>query len=188
MDEANHATIGCAFTSDDSAVTALRALAQAGLVSAWRIGATDKERAVRIAQAAGAVADLDPADPLMNVRGVASGVDAMGGVNSGALVGGLAGAVVGFLAGNTPIGAVVPVDPSMRAVASALLFFAIGVAVGGVLGGALGKRPSTHAGFRLIDAMEAGAVAAIGSMEHRSADETRRKLHEGGASEILVIE
>ncbi|HYK53966.1 MAG TPA: hypothetical protein VEV38_10600 [Candidatus Eremiobacteraceae bacterium] len=187
MTEPNHATVGCAFASDDAIVAAMRKLSDDGMVSAWRVGAVDKERAARIALAAGAANDLDPLDPFAGVQGVASGPDATYGVNRGAVVGGVAGALAGLAAGPTSVGALMPVDPQLRTLAAALLFFAVGVAAGGVLGGAFGKRPSTHAGFQLIDAMEAGGVAAIGLIEPARIDDVRRVLGEGGAAEIVVI-
>lgn len=187
MGEPNHASVGCAFASDDAIVAAMRRLSDGGIVSNWRVGATDKERASRIARAAGAVADLDPLDPLSGLPGVASGADASEGVNRGALVGGIAGAIGGIAAGATSIGALMPVEPQLRMLASALLFFAVGVAAGGVVGGAFGKRPSTHAGFQLIDAMEAGSVAAVGAIDGERIDEAKRLLGEDGAAEIVVI-
>jgi len=187
MAEQNHATVGCAFASDDAIVAAMRKLSGDGMVSAWRVGAVDKERAARIALAAGAENDLDPLDPFAGVPGVASGPDASDGVNRGAVIGGVAGALAGLAAGPTSIGALMPVDPPLRTLAASLLFFAVGVAAGGVLGGAFGKRPSTHAGFQLIDAMEAGSVAAVGSIEPARIDDVRRVLGEGGAAEIVVI-
>lgn len=188
MGESNHATVGCAFASDDAIVVAMRRLADDGIVSGWRVGATDNERASRVARAAGdAVADLDPLDPLSGLPGVASGAAASEGVNRGAVLGGFVGAFAGLAAGPSSIGALMPVDPQLRTLASALLFFAVGVAAGGVLGGAFGKRPSTHAGFQLIDAMEAGSVAAVGTIDVSRIDEAKRLLDESGATEIVVV-
>ena len=189
MGESNHATVGCAFASDDEIVAAMRRLTEDGIVSGWRVGAIDDERASRVARAAGAgaVADLDPLDPLSGMPGVASGSAASEGVNRGAVLGGFVGACAGLAAGPSSIGALMPVDPPLRTLASALLFFAVGVAAGGVLGGAFGKRPSTHAGFQLIDAMEAGSVAAVGAIDASRIDEAKRFLDESGATEIVVI-
>jgi hypothetical protein len=187
MADANHATIACTFSNDDVASSAMLALKNAGLVDAWRVGAIDKERASTIAHSLAADADVDPLDPLSGVAGVASGGDAASGVNRGAVIGGGVGAAAGFLGGNTSLGAVMPAEPSLRAIAAAMLFFALGVAVGGVLGGAFGKRPSTHAGFRLIDAMEAGEIAAIGSVLTDRSSEARKMLEDNGAADIIVI-
>ena len=187
MTDANHATIACTFSNDDVAMAAMQALTNAGLVAAWRVGALDRERASTIARALAGVADIDPLDPLDGVPGVASGGDAASGVNLGALIGGGVGAVAGFAGGQTALGAVMPVDLSLRALAASLLFFAIGVAVGGVLGSAFGKRSSTHAGFRLIDAMEAGEIAAIGSVLADRSSDARKLLEESGAADIIVI-
>lgn len=187
MAEQNHATVGCAFATEDAAIAALQALANAGLVTAWRVGAGDKARAMKIAATIGGVADLDALDPLSGVRGLASGTDAASGVNSGAVIGGVIGAAVGFAAGMAHIASIMPVPPSLQTAAATLLFFVVGAALGGVLGGAFGKRPSTHAGFRLIDAMEAGDVAAIGAIDGAGAEEVRRLLEEKGAAEIIVI-
>lgn len=186
MSSANHATLGCAFASDDAIIDAIRSLSGDGTVVGWRIGATDKERAARVAQAAGALDDLDPTDPLRGVPGVASSGDAGASVNVGAAVGAVTGAVVG-LALSSALGALMPVDPTARTIASSILCFAIGMAVGGVLGGAFGKRPSTHAGFRLIDAMDAGDVAAIGTVDAERVAEVRSALQDRGAAEIVVI-
>lgn len=187
MGDPNHATLGCAFESDDAMVAAMRRLTDDGIVSDWRVGATDVDRASRVARAAGAVADLDPLDPFCGMPGVASGSDASEGVNRGAVLGGVVGALAGLAAGPTSVGALMPVDPQLRMLASALLFFAVGVAAGGVLGGAFGKRPSTHAGFQLIDAMEAGSVAAVGAVDAARVEDAKRLLDEGGAAEIVVV-
>ena len=187
MGEPIHATVGCTFATDEAAIAALRALGDAGLVTQWRVGATDDGRAEKIARTVGGTADLDPADPLSGVSGVASGAGASSGVNSGATIGGILGAVAGVACGYTPVASILPVDPSARSFAAALLFFAIGASVGGVLGGALGKQPSTHAGFRLIDAMEDGGVAAVGSINVSDADDVRRLLESNAASDIVMI-
>ena len=187
MGEANHATAGCAFAADDDAVATLRALTDAGIVAVWRVGATDNDRAARIARATGATADLDPADPLRGVPGVASGGDAASGVNVGALIGGVVGGAAGAIGGATALGVIMPVDPGMRVAASTLLFFAVGAAVGGVLGGALGEQSSTHAGFRLIDAMEAGDVAAVGPIAPGRRDDARSLLEKSGAAEVVIV-
>lgn len=187
MADSNHATVGCAFSSDDAIVAAMRKLSDDGIVARWRVGAIDKDRAARVARAAGASDDLDPLDPLRGVPGVASGPDASDGVNRGAVIGGVVGALGGLAAGPTSIGALMPVDAPLRTLAASLLFFAVGVAAGGVLGGAFGKRPSTHAGFPLIDAMEAGNVAAVGSIETARIDDAKRVLGDGGAAEIVVV-
>jgi len=188
VDAANHPAIGCAFASESAAIAALRSATDSGAVAQWRIGATDRERVARIAEAIGSAATLDPADPLAGIAGLASGAHAATGVNRGAVAGGIIGAVGGLLAGLSPLGAIVPVDASDRAVACALLFFAIGVAVGGVLGGAFGPRPSTHAGFRLIDAMEAGEIAAVAVVASDRLEALREALVNAGASEITIVE
>lgn len=187
MAEPIHATVGCTFSSDDAAIAALRAMSDAGLVTDWRVGATDKDRAAKIARTVGGAADLDPADPLNGVSGVASGSGASSGVNSGATLGGLAGVAAGVAIGYTPMASIMPVDPSLRTIAASLLFFAIGASVGGVLGGALGKQQSTHAGFRLIDAMEDGDIAVVGSISISQADDVRRRLEKSSASDIVMI-
>jgi len=187
MAESIHATVGCAFAADDAAVAALRAFSEAGLIVHWRIGATDRARAEEVARAVDGIADLDPADPLAGLPGVASGSSASSGVNNGAAIGGLVGAAAGVVGGFTPLAAIMPVDEHLRAVAAALLFFAIGASVGGVLGGALGRQPSTHAGFRLIDAMEEGAVAILGTIDADRLLDVRRLLESNRAAEIIVI-
>jgi hypothetical protein len=187
MERSNHATVGCTFSSDEAIVDALRALASDGAVTHWRVGATDKDRAMRVATAAGASGDLDPVDPLNGVTGLASSGDAAKRVNKGALFGGAVGAVVGAVGGHTAFASIMPVEAPAQPIAATLLFFVLGIAVGGVLGGAIGKRSSTHAGFRLIDAMEAGDVAAIGDVDGARVDDVRRALDERGAAEIVVI-
>ena len=187
MSEPIHATVGCVFADDDAAIAALRAMADAGLVTEWRVGATDKDRAAKIARTVGGAADLDPADPLSGVSGVTSGSGASSGVNSGALVGGIAGVAAGVAIGYTPMASIMPVDPSFRTIAAALLFFAVGASVGGVLGGALGRQQSTHAGFRLIDAMEDGNIAVVGSISISQADDVRQQLEKSSASDIVMI-
>lgn len=188
MDAANHPTIGCTFSTDEAAVAALQALSDGGLASTLRVGARDHERASKLAADFGATANLDPTDPLAGIPGLASGADAAAGVNAGAVTGGVVGAIAGFISGSTPLAAIMPVDPSARTAAATLFFFIVGVAVGGVLGGAFGRRPSTHAGFRLIDAMEAGDVALLASVEEEHLNDVRRTLESAGASDIIAIE
>ena len=165
----------------------MRTLNGSGAVPSCRVGATDRERAVRVAQAAGATADVDTADPMAGLAGLASGTDASAGVNRGAVLGGVIGAIAGLAGGATPLGAVMPVEASLRTPAATLLFFAIGVAVGGVWGGAFGRRPSTHAGFRLIDAMEDGDLALLGVVASGEEGAIRKALEDAGASDILFI-
>jgi hypothetical protein len=188
MSASSHPTIGCTFRSDEAAVDAIRALVLAETVADAHVGAVDAVRAAKIAQATGAAAGLDALDPLAGVAGLASGDDASAGVNTGAVVGGAVGAIAGIAAGSTSFGGLLPVDPSMRMLAGALLLFAVGIAVGGVLGGAFGRRPSTHAGFRLIDAMEAGDIAFIASVDASKIDEVRISLETAGANDVLVID
>ena len=187
MTTVNHATVGCAFESDDALVAAVLELARNGDVSGWRIGATDASRAARLAAASGAVADLDPLDPLSGVAGVVTGDDAAERVNRGAVIGGAVGAVLGMALALLTTFNVIPVDAAARPVAATLLTCVIGVACGGVLGGAIGKRSSTHAGFRIIDAMEAGHAAAVGDVAAGRVDDVRGALERAGASEVIVI-
>lgn len=187
MSDTNHATVGCAFASEEAAIAAMRVLSAVGAVSVWRVGATDRERAQRVALASNGSADLDPADPLSGAPGLASGSAASSGVNMGALAGGAIGAGSGLAVGFTSLGSIVPVDAGARPLATALLLFAIGVAVGGVWGSAFGKRSSTHAGFRLIDAMEAGDIALVGVVNEGQAIEAQRLLAENGAADIVLI-
>jgi hypothetical protein len=188
MGATSHPTIGCTFASDDAAIAAVRALTLSGLAVDVRLGASDPERASTVARDAGAAAGLESTDPLSGVAGLASGDDASKGVDRGAVIGGAVGAIVGAALANTAVGALVPVDPGSRPFASALMFFAIGIAVGGVLGGAFGRRPSTHAGYRLIDAMEDGAIALVAVIEPARLEETRRALESAGASDFIVID
>ena len=181
-----HPTIACTFASGDAAIAGVRSLADAGIAGV-RVGATDATRAHEVAQATGAIAEVDPADPLAGVFGLASGDDARSGVDRGALIGGAIGVLVGALLGDTPFGALLPVDPALRIIASALLTFAVGVAVGGALGLAFGRRPSTHAGYRLIDAMEEGAIAIVVAVEAEKVDDAERALSTAGAGDVLVF-
>ncbi len=190
MSRSNHATIGCAFASDEALIATVRELADNGDVCGWRVGATDKSRAMRLCELSGTAGSepLDPLDPLHGVAGVASSAEATARVNRGALTGGAAGAVAGVLLGFTGVAAIVPAADNLRSTALTLLCFAVGVAAGGVLGGAIGTRASTHAGFRLVDAMEAGHAAAIGDIAADRIDAVRAQLEAHGASEIIVID
>jgi hypothetical protein len=188
MDAPSHPTIGCTFSSDDAAVAAARALTGSGAASGVGIGASDRERATRIAQAAGIDRTLEPSDPLGGIPGLASGEAAAAGVNNGAVAGGTVGGIAGIAVGFSSAGALLPADGAMRVLAWALLLFAVGVAIGGVLGGAFGSRPSTHAGFRLIDAMEEGGLALVATIDGSQVDAVKQQLEAGGAADVVVIE
>lgn len=187
MSAASHPAIACTFADDGAAIAAMQRLAASGAVGAWRVGAADPARAQSIAQAAGAAADLDPADPLAGLGDLVSPASAGTGINMGAAIGGAVGVLGGLAAGETAIASIVPVETSLRPLAATLLFFAVGTAVGAVLGSAFGRRPSTHAGFRLIDGMEAGHVALVGTIEDANVDGAREALAAAGAEDLIVV-
>jgi hypothetical protein len=182
-----YSTVACTFSSDAGATEALRLLTAVAAPGGIRIGAVDARRAKDIAAETGAGHDLDPKDPLLGVGDLATAADAARSVNRGALVGGLAGAVIGYFAGFTAIARFVPLQSGRPWVALVLLGFAIGVAIGGVFGGAFGRRPSTHAGFRLIDAMEEGQVAVVALVGAHRTDEAMQLLERAGAADIIAF-
>jgi hypothetical protein len=185
--DSNLPAIGCTFASDEAALEGLRVLSEIGVLHSVRVGAADAQRAERIAAQLGARADLDAADPLAGIGELVTGDAASTGVNRGALFGGVVGALAGCGIGFSSLQSLAPVDPALRPIALTLLFFAIGIAVGAVLGGAFGPRPSAHAGFRLIDGMEDGAIAVVSTLDADLLDRARAALESAGANDIIVI-
>ncbi|MBC5825485.1 MAG: hypothetical protein GIW99_08275 [Candidatus Eremiobacteraeota bacterium] len=180
-------TLACSFRADESARSGLRGLLEAGLAPAsLRVAASDASRAAQLAQETGARADIDPADPLRGGHGLASG-GGRAGVDMGALIGGFVGALVGLVIGYSPAAAVVPVAAQARPFADCLLFFVLGAIAGAVLGGALGRQSSIHAGFRLIDALEDGAVVIIADVPFERAAEAARVMASCGGADFVRL-
>ncbi len=183
----NAVTVACVYESDDAALAALRHLFVIGVApQSVRVGATNGKRADALATEVGARSDVDPIDPLHGVVGVRRAA-AYGGVDYGAFLGGIVGAVIGVALGLTRAGSIIAVSAALRPLADGLLFFAIGAIAGAVLGNALGAPPSTHAGFRLIDAMEEGRIAVIVEIPEDKAESVRRSMEAAGASELLQL-
>ncbi|MDQ2817145.1 MAG: hypothetical protein M3T49_02885, partial [Candidatus Eremiobacteraeota bacterium] len=139
-----------------------------------------------LAGESGARCDVDPADPLRGMPGLEP-PDSRGGVDRGAALGGVAGALAGLALGLSPVAGVVPVAPSMRLLADCLLLFVLGMIAGAVLGGALGPQASKHAGFRLIDEMEDGAVVVIAKAPPQLVDASERALRAAGCRQLLRL-
>jgi len=85
-------------------------------------------------------------------------------------------------------GAVISVARPLQPLADGFLFFALGAIVGAVLGGALGPQLSTHAGFRLIDAMQEDSIAVvIDELSDEVLDPARRAMTDGGGLHIICL-
>jgi hypothetical protein len=166
----------------------VKKLVAAGIdTAALHLGATDSARVHMAAERNGVIADVAPDDPLRNLLLLADEGATRRAVDRAGVVGASIGAVVGAAFGLTPAGHVVIASPSFVVLANAGLFLVIGAIVGSVLGAALGPQPSTHAGFRLIDGMQAGAYALVASVPRERHDELQRLLEATGASGITRV-
>jgi len=189
MDLPDGAAIVAGLVADESAAGRLIAsLTEAGAAPhSIRVGAKDAERAQAIAAMHGARADIAIEDPLAGAPGLATALDQRSRVDRGGLIGAGIGAVAGSIVGAFPGTRFMAVDPAMTWIADGLLFFVVGAVAGSVLGGAFGPRLSTHAGFRLVDGMDEGALAVIVECTRDRTTMIRAVFDEAGAHDVVVI-
>ncbi len=152
-----------------------------------RVGARDKPRAEALAAETSVTTDLDPEDPLAGAPGLSSGAAASEGSDKGGVTGALVGALVGLGVGLTPLGSIVGVAKPLQPVADAMLFLALGGIAGAALGNAFGPQRSTHAGFRLVDAMEDGGIGLVVTMDEDRAGDVVKILEGEGATEVTRV-
>jgi hypothetical protein len=180
--------VACVFSSDSAADAGVRALIGSGISTGEiRVGAAQGERAQALADALGAQATLDVLDPLGGTASLADERVTGAAIDRGGIMGGAIGAIVGVAVGYTHYGAIVAVAPSLRPLADALLFCALGAIAGACLGGALGPRRSTHVAYRLVDAMEEGCIGLAVSVPEHLADAVVKQLESAGATDILRV-
>lgn len=181
-------TIGCVFKDGERAAQGLRGVLASGIAAgAVRIGARDKQLADGIAAETGIASDLDPEDPLAGTAGLSSGAAARTSSDTGGVIGAIVGAIVGFGLGFTPIGSIINVAKTIQPIAGAMLFLALGGIAGAALGNAFGPQRSTHAGFRLVDAMEEGGIGVLVMTDDAKAAEVMRIVKDAGASEVICV-
>jgi len=181
-------TIGCVFKDAERAAQGLHGVLASGIAAgAVRIGARDKQRAESIAAEAGVASDLDPEDPLAGAAGLSSGAAARASSDMGGVIGALVGAIVGFALGFTPVGAIIHVAKTIQPIACALLFLVLGGIAGAALGNAFGPQRSTHAGFRLVDAMEEGGIGVVVTTDDAKAADVIRIVKDAGAIDVICV-
>jgi len=180
--------LACAFDADESAASGIRALLENGLPSsAIRVGAIDRERTRALRAQFGVGDELDAADPLAGVADLAAQPRASGAIDRGAVVGAVVGTAIGVAVGLTPGGKIMPVAGAQQALADGLLCFALGAIAGASLGGALGPRRSSHVGYRIIDALDAGAIAVVAEVPDAVVEIAVTALEFAGAHDVLRI-
>ena len=179
----NEGAIGCIYQSDEALDAAATKLLDLGIEARdIHVGAADDERARQAAQRTGVRADIAADDPLEGLLGHEPGSDARAAMDRGGLIGAVAGALFGIVIGFTPAGAAVAMTRVPLLLANALLYFVLGAIIGSVLAAALAPQPSTHAGFRLIDGMQDGALALIVVAPRDRLDELERAMESAGGS------
>lgn len=180
--------VACYFESDEAADRGARALLAAGIPDASiRIGAVLGERASAIARNLGIGSGVDPSDPLAGVAGLAAELTSRGAIDRGAALGAAVGLAAGVAIGLSPYAAFVPVAPTQRVVADALLLFALGAVAGGAFGNAFGPRRSTHVGYRIVDGMADGGIGMLVSVPSEGADAVAALLEAAGARDLLRV-
>jgi hypothetical protein len=163
-------------------------LADAGVGhGAIRLGGNASSGAAQLGSELGIAADIDPSDPLKGAPGLDARAEAGLGIDRGGAIGGAVGAAAGAALGLSRWAGVVPVAPAYRMAADIMLLLAVGIIAGAALGGALGPRRSTHAGFALIDAMEEGHVAVVVCAPAVSAPLVYNVMEEAGAESIVRL-
>lgn len=177
--------IGCIYRDEEGLDAAVaRALSFGVAADALHVGATDTQRAQAAAQRNGIRADVQADDPLRNLVPLDLDETARGAVDRAGILGAALGAAAGVAISLTPVGGLVAVPHDARMLANIGLYLALGAIVGSVLGAAFAPQPSTHAGFRLIDGMQDGALALIVVAQRNRFDELQRLLEDGGGTGI----
>lgn len=181
--------VACALADDATVIAAVHALRAAGIADASvRVGAEDAARAQTLARTLGLVADVDVRDPLAGVAGLAREAESISRTDRGAIAGAVIGIVAAIGLSFTQLRHLVAAPPQYELLASALVLGVVGLACGAVLGTALGPQRSTHAGFRLVDAAEAGDVILLVSVPATAASGARATLEKAGARNATVFE
>jgi hypothetical protein len=182
--------VACAFKDPAAIESAVRELLASG-VNASDIGlgglGAHAEPARTLAAELGVRPDVDPEDPLAGAPGLASADRGAIAIDRGGVIGGLIGAVAGLIVGFIPGIHIVQTDPSYRVLADALLFFILGALAGATLGGALAPQRSSHAGFRIVDELEHGALAVVVSLDAAQAAEALRLLTAAGGLHVIRV-
>jgi hypothetical protein len=182
--------VACAFKDRAATEIAVRELlvsgVDAGDISLGGLGA-HAELARALAAELGVHAGIDPDDPLAGAPGLASAESGAFAIDRGGVIGGLVGAVAGLIVGLIPGIHLVPADPSYRVLASALLLFILGALAGATLGGALAPQRSSHAGFRIVDELEHGALAVVASLDAARADDAAHLLTAAGGLHVIRV-
>jgi uncharacterized membrane protein YeaQ/YmgE (transglycosylase-associated protein family) len=177
--------IGCAYR-DDALVDAV-ATQVLGLGFAphdIHVGAAQLERAQAAAARTGVTGGVDPDDPLKGFIAAGREKNAREMMDRAGVLGGLLGAFAGCALSFTSAGMLVPVAEPERMLANIALYFVLGAIVGSVLGAALSPQPSTLVGFRLIDAMQEGALVLIVCAPRARLDELERVLVKAGGTGV----
>jgi hypothetical protein len=145
-------------------------------------GAAQSERATAAAERNGIAAGIDPEDPLKSFIAAGREKDARETMDRAGVMGGLVGALSGCGLSFTSVGMLVPVPFAGRLLANIALYFVLGAIAGSALGAALSAQPSTQVGFRLIDAMQEGALVLIVYAPRTRLEELERLLATAGGT------
>lgn len=181
-------TIGCLYRAETSLQTAILRLREAGVAAHnIHIGGTRQDRTQAVAQSTGVCPDLSSDDPLEGHGGYSPAEGARRVVDRAGLIGGAAGAALGGLLGLTPAGKLLPVSRPLEAMADVLFFAVVGVFAGSIVGASFAPQQSSHAGFRLIDGMQEGALAVVVHVPASNLEMVREILQATGASAITSL-
>ena len=168
--------IACAFkdqTAIENVVRELQALGLRGAdIGVGGLGA-NAERAQSLAAELGIRSDVDPEDPLAGAPGLASASSGAVSIDHGAAIGGAAGAAAGLALSFFP--------------AISIVFFILGALAGATLGGALAPQRSTHAGFRIVDELEHGALAVVAITDSERAATVKTSFATAGGLHVLRV-
>ncbi len=154
---------------------------------ALHAGAREQHVAEEFARAAQIAADVLPEDPLGRFGTAHSEGRARRAADRGGVIGAAAGVLAGFLVSLTPAQAVVPVAPPLQRLGDVLLFFVVGLFIGTTLGSALAPQPTSHAAFRLVDAVSEGALVLVVTALAASADEIRTVMEANGGRYVTSV-
>ncbi|MDQ6781418.1 MAG: hypothetical protein M3Z37_09750 [Candidatus Eremiobacteraeota bacterium] len=186
--EDTRALLGCVFQTEaqlTAAVAALRAAFGPGI--ALHVGASDAARVAPLADQLGLAADVDPEDPLRDMRGLGDESVTRRGVDRGGIIGAAVGALSGLALSFTGLAALLPVAANAQRIALIAVMFVVGAIAGSVWGAAFSPQSSSHAGFRLIDGMQDGGFALLALVESANADAAQKIAESNGGDAITRL-
>jgi hypothetical protein len=180
--------IGAAFAGREDVVRAVAGLVALGVPKdALHAGAREQHVADELARVADIAADVQAEDPLGRFATLGNEGRARSAADRGGVIGALVGALAGFLISLTPARGMVPVAAPLQGLGDVLLFFVVGLFVGTTLGSALAPQPTSHAAFRLIDAVSEGALVLVVTAPSGRAEEIRAVMQAHGGRYVTSV-